>query len=377
MTTLPPSQITSKSESPRQTVVSARITEDLLQALNVRLKVDGYQNIGQLLRDYSTYKFPKYSKDEQVEKLLDRIKDRNIKDPFTGEVDSVTFYENVEKADFLNYLLKRYHLYDKHGRDMFKYWEKWCKVFFTKPELILTESPSVREWITGAMKRFGEYWDLKFHDPEVRLLIDEIIRRYRMGKDINRHSKAVLMASKFQLQKLIPDLLEIAAGDLGLIMRMGLFTGLRQVELVYLHDTPVCDKPLCECENLHPIDLPHHGLTWIVINRFVGQKYCYMTIAPTALFNRFRALQTVKREDEALCTQLLKSRTDNQVMFMTLRKIHYNVLLSTMKKDDVQALQGRVSDVAAKHYTMYLQDELANNYREAWTRFGIEVSAAT
>ena len=331
-----------------------------------------------LERPYAAYKFPKYSKDEQVEKLLDRIKDRNIKDPFiTGEVGSVTFYENVEKADFLNYLLKRYHLYDKHGRDMFKYWEKWCKVFFTKPELILTESPSVREWITGAMKRFGEYWDLKFHDPEVRLLIDEIIRRYRMGKDINRHSKAVLMASKFQLQKLIPDLLEIAAGDLGLIMRMGLFTGLRQVELVYLHDTPVCDKPLCECENLHPIDLPHHGLTWIVINRFVGQKYCYMTIAPTALFNRFRALQTVKREDEALCTQLLKSRTDNQVMFMTLRKIHYNVLLSTMKKDDVQALQGRVSDVAAKHYTMYLQDELANNYREAWTRFGIEVSAAT
>jgi hypothetical protein len=146
-------------------------------------------------------------------------------------------------------LLKRYHLYDKHGMDMFKYWEKWCKVFFTKPEMILTESPSVREWITGAMRRFGEYWDLKFHDPEVRLLIDEIIRRYRMGKDINRHSKAVLMASKFQLQKLIPDLLELAAGDLGLIMRMGLFTGLRQVELVYLHDTPVCDKPLCDCQN--------------------------------------------------------------------------------------------------------------------------------
>jgi hypothetical protein len=35
------------------------------------------------------------------------------------------------------------------------------------------------------MRRFGEYWDLKFHDPEVLLLIDEIILRYRMGKDIN------------------------------------------------------------------------------------------------------------------------------------------------------------------------------------------------
>ena len=35
------------------------------------------------------------------------------------------------------------------------------------------------------MRRFGEYWDLKFHDPEVLLLVDEIMRRYRMGKDIN------------------------------------------------------------------------------------------------------------------------------------------------------------------------------------------------
>jgi hypothetical protein len=58
-------------------------------------------------------------------------------------------------------------------------------LFHKKLELILTESPSVREWITGAMRRFGEYWDLKFHDPEVLLLVDEIMRRYRMGKDIN------------------------------------------------------------------------------------------------------------------------------------------------------------------------------------------------
>jgi hypothetical protein len=99
-----------------------------------------------------------------------------------------------------------------------------------------------------------------------------------------------------------------------------------------------------------------------------------MTIVPSALFSKYRALATVRREDESLCTQLLKSRTDNQVMFMTLQKIHYNMLLSTMKKDDVQALQGHVSDVAAKHYTMYLQDELANNYVEAWKRFEIEAT---
>jgi hypothetical protein len=88
-----------------------------------------------LERPYAAYKFPKYSKDEQVEKLLDRIKNRNIKDPFiTGQVGSVTFYENVKKADFLNYLLKRYHLYmtSPQSRHVQVYWEKWCNVFFTK-----------------------------------------------------------------------------------------------------------------------------------------------------------------------------------------------------------------------------------------------------
>jgi hypothetical protein len=60
-------------------------------------------------------------------------------------------------------------------------------LFHRKPELILTESPSVRvDNYWSKMRRFGKYWDLKFHDPEVLLLIDEkIMRRYRMGKDIN------------------------------------------------------------------------------------------------------------------------------------------------------------------------------------------------
>jgi len=44
-------------------------------------------------------------------------------------------------------------------------------------------SQGVDNW--SKMRRFGDYWDLKFHDPEVLLLIDEIMRRYRMGKDIN------------------------------------------------------------------------------------------------------------------------------------------------------------------------------------------------
>jgi hypothetical protein len=38
------------------------MTPELLQGLHVRLKVDGYENVGQLLRDYATYKFHDISK---------------------------------------------------------------------------------------------------------------------------------------------------------------------------------------------------------------------------------------------------------------------------------------------------------------------------
>jgi hypothetical protein len=54
-------------------VVSAKNhREESLQALNVRLKVDDTatppERQAALERPYAAYKFPKYSKDEQVEK---------------------------------------------------------------------------------------------------------------------------------------------------------------------------------------------------------------------------------------------------------------------------------------------------------------------
>jgi hypothetical protein len=102
-----------KKRSEADFVVSAKNHRGVIASAQCPAIVDDsyHQSVGQPLRDHTAYKFPKYSKEEQIEKLLGRTKDRNIKDPFTGEVSSATFYENVEKADFLNYLLKRYHLY--------------------------------------------------------------------------------------------------------------------------------------------------------------------------------------------------------------------------------------------------------------------------
>jgi len=50
MATIPDAPVVSAKSAQKQVVISARITEEQLQALNIRLKVDGYENIGQLLR---------------------------------------------------------------------------------------------------------------------------------------------------------------------------------------------------------------------------------------------------------------------------------------------------------------------------------------
>jgi hypothetical protein len=42
-----------------------------------------------------------------------------------------------------------------------------------------------------------------------------------------------------------------------------------------------------------------------------------------------------------------------------------------MDINEVDILAGRAKSVSAKHYAMYELDKLAEEYREAWQRFGV------
>jgi hypothetical protein len=57
-------------------------------------------------------------------------------------------------------------------------------------------------------------------------------------------------------------------GEIGFTVRMGLFTGLREEELYYIHDRETCYNELgCKCNNLHPINIDGNtGITIIGIN---------------------------------------------------------------------------------------------------------------
>jgi hypothetical protein len=40
-----------------------------------------------------------------------------------------------------------------------------------------------------AMRRFGEYYDLRFNNPQLKLLISDIIQRYELNKKMRIHDR--------------------------------------------------------------------------------------------------------------------------------------------------------------------------------------------
>ena len=151
-------------------------------------------------------------------------------DPLTGEFNA-TFYRNVNSEDMLKDLSKRY-AYQKHAKDLVRYFEGYVEIFFTNPELIRAESGHKRAWICDAMRRFGEYYDRKFHNPELKLLIQEIIERYELNRKMKIHDR-IWLSDEDYIKKMIPIILKID-GDFGIIIKFALFSGLRGEEIPLL-----------------------------------------------------------------------------------------------------------------------------------------------
>ena len=144
--------------------------------LESKLSQWGFENPNQLCHAIVAGQFPKQQRSEQVEKLLDRIRDKGIKDPLSGVV-SPTFYKSADLQNFKSYLYCRYAI-ERSARTIFNYYKRYVDIFFTKPILLKDSSGHVRSYICDAMRRFAEWYDQRYGDAEVRLLIDEIIKRY-------------------------------------------------------------------------------------------------------------------------------------------------------------------------------------------------------
>jgi len=343
--------------------VTVRLKENELAILNNKLKVNGFESFSQFVHAWIKGQYPAHENNEQVEKLIQRIRDKRIKDPLTGDFNP-TFYRNVDLKDLLGDLSKRY-AYPKHAKDLVRYFERYVEIFFTQPDIIRTESGHKRAWICDAMRRFGEYYDRKFHNPELKLLIQEIIERYELHRKMKIHDRIWISDGDY-IKKIIEKILKID-GEIGILIKFALYSGLRGEEISYVHAATICDKLfVCNCPNFHIVD-KNNGYLVVIINRSVGQKHSYFTIVPTQIWNDFKKLLNADNELRRIAHSFIKNQTDGKVSFMDLRKFHYNILCrSQLREQGAEILAGRAKSVSAKHYLTYEMDKMIEHYSNAW-----------
>jgi hypothetical protein len=76
------------------------------------------------------------------------------------------------------------------------------------------------------MRRFGEYYDRRFNNPQLKLLISAIIQRYEHNKKMRIHDR-LWHTDDNHLSKMIHLVLTIP-GEIGILIKSALYSGLRE-----------------------------------------------------------------------------------------------------------------------------------------------------
>ena len=89
------------------------------------------------------------------------------------------------------------------------------------------------------------------------------------------------------------------------------------------------------------------------------------------MWEQFRRIRKFDRRDIVAAHNITKRDAD--ILYMGLRKIHYNVMRfkDTMTADEADALAGRAKTVAAQHYVLHDLQLFADKYVRAWNNVNI------
>jgi intergrase/recombinase len=224
-----------------------------------------------------------------------------------------------------------------------------------------------------AFRKFGQYYLYKYNNDQIIDLVEKIIRRHSLSVGNTDHGKLYIVDDNYLENKL--KMVFEMNGEIGLIVKFGLFSGLREDELIYVYGKPICTNLSgCVCEKLHVLEKPN-GISIILIQWHRGHKKCYFTVVPTDLFKDFRNLSSFSYKLHIRSAHSYIKTKDETLNFMWLRKAHYNVMCRTMKPFEANILAGRAKPVDAKHYAIYELDLMTNKYVEAWSKYEIKFTS--
>ncbi len=305
--------------------------------------------------------------DEQIQNMKSQTQATGLSTVQIGE--KFDFWKQIDEQDYHKWLLGKYH---PHTANCYhSYYIRYVDSFFgPKPEGdLLSLANHKRSWILQAIKRFGDYYVNRYGNKEVKLLIARIIERYGLNKDLDQKDRIYLVSPQFVEEK-IKKIIDIP-GDIGFTCRLGLFSGLREGELTYIKQKPICDQSYgCQCEKLHVANCKN-GHSVIAINWTRGNKRALATIVPTNYWEKLRNMQKFDQFDIQAAHRITKREAN--IPYVVLRKIHYNVIRfnNALELDEAEVLAGRFRSVSARHYVLNDPEKLSGKYISAWQNFGI------
>ncbi|MDN5846263.1 MAG: hypothetical protein L0H53_08330 [Candidatus Nitrosocosmicus sp.] len=356
--------------------INMKIKRSELSILNQRLKLLGFETMGQLAKEMVNGNFPHVSEDKQIMNLSDNSDKSGLKSVLEGG-HNTDFYMKANTTDMNDYYLNIRKYHKNTGRDLVSYFKRFREDFFTpnKVHVLRSLTPRVRSRVMDSMRKFGQYYLYKYNNEDCVDLVEKIIRRNNLSSGMTEHGKLYIVDDNY-LDERLKQLFAVD-GEIGTIVKFGIFSGLREDEMVYVHKKPICtDLSGCACNKLHVIEKPQYGVSVILVQWHRGNKKCYFTIVPTNLLKDFKNLDGFEyRPHITSAHQYMKAKTkDDKITFMWLRKAHYNVMCRVMKPFEANVLAGRAKSVDAKHYALYELDEMADKYEQAWNKFSVALN---
>lgn len=348
--------------------VSARIRRTDIMILNQRLHLFGYTTLNELVGDFINGKFPHITEDRQIENLNHNNQKNGQKTILYSY--NPDFLERVDIEDMLRYYVEVRRLHPKTAKCLVSYFKRYRETFFgNNVEEIRGFLPNKRMWILDAFKKFGTYYQYKTGNEECTELILRIIRRYGLNIGNSDHGRLYIV-DESHIEEKIDKILKIE-GEIGITIKIGLFSGLREDEILYIHKKEICENPSgCKCDKLHVVNKAI-GITVVLINWYRGHKKSYFTLFPTSLWNEFRSRRNFDRTDIEIAHKILLRNAE--IMYMYLRKLHYNIMCRKMQQHEADVLAGRAKSVAAQHYILYELDKMSEDYMEAWKMFKVQI----
>ncbi|WP_458743412.1 hypothetical protein [Candidatus Nitrosocosmicus sp. T] len=178
------------------------------------------------------------TKDKQIENLSENSDKMGMKTLLDGQFAS-DFYMKANTTDMHGYYLNIRGYHKNTCRDLISYFRRFRDVFFTnRVDEIRSTTPRVRSRIMDSFRKFGQYYLYKYNNEECIDLVEKIIRRHNLSSGMTEHGKLYIVDDNY-IEERVKQLFAVD-GEIGTIVKFGMFSGLREDEMVYVYDKPIC-----------------------------------------------------------------------------------------------------------------------------------------